>query len=181
MIEVDNRRGFIYPALNVSTGQAPVFLGWNADISRLRPLRAVDDLKFDLLSFFQRSKSVTTNCGVVYENVTTPFTFNKPETLGVIEPLDLTCNATHAFSSYLLMRQHANCQRVPQDRVYPNYKNCQGTKKDREVLARPRLSKSGNAPKRARKSTEQLALCQAVLHFFGLLSIFTTTNSWPIT
>ena len=100
MIEVDNRRGFIYPVL--STGQAPVFLGWMADISRLRPLRTIDNLKFDLLSFFQRSKSVTTNCGVVYENVVTPFTFNKPITLGVIEPLDLAC-ITHRSSSLLAL------------------------------------------------------------------------------
>ena len=180
MIEVGNsRRALIYPAQNTSTGKISVFLRRITDIRRLRTLRTVFDLKFDLLSFFQRSKSVTTNCGVVHENVTTPFTFKKPITLGIIEPLDLTCNATHTLSSYLLMR-HANYQRIPQDRMYPNYKNSQGTKKDREMLAQPRLSKSGNAPK-ARKSTEPLPLCQATLHFFGLLSIFPITKSWSTT
>ena len=167
--------------MNVNTEQAfMLFLRGKTDVFRLRTLRTIADLTFDLLSFFQRSKSVTTNCGVVYEDVFAPFTFKKPITLGVIEPLNLTCNATHAFSSSYLLMRHADCQHVPQDRVYPNYKNCQGTKKDREMLARSRLSKSGNAPK-TRKSTEQLALCQAVVHFFGLLSTFTTPNPWSIT
>ena len=153
MIEAGNsRRALIYPAQNVSAGKISVFLGRRiADVSRLRTLRAVDDLKFDLLSFFQRSKSVTTNCGVVHKNVTTPFTFNKSITLSVIEPLDLTCNATHTFSFYLL-----------------------------RMLARSQLAKSRKNPE-ARKSTEPLALCQAVLHFFGLLSIFTTINPWSTT
>jgi hypothetical protein len=65
-------------------------------VAGLRSLRAVNDLKLDRLAFLERPEAVALNCGVVNEYVTPRFAFDEPVALGVVEPLDLACNA-HSF------------------------------------------------------------------------------------
>src|SRR5207249_2426121 len=70
-----------------------VVLGFG-DVPRLRTLRAVDNLEFDRLTLFQGPEAVATDCGIVHENVAATLPFNETVALGVVEPLDLTCD-TH--------------------------------------------------------------------------------------
>src|SRR5713101_4992004 len=71
------------------------------DVAGLRALGAVNDLELDSLAFLERSKPVALNGRVVHEDVTASVAFDEPVTLGVVEPLDLACDA-HRSSSYLL-------------------------------------------------------------------------------
>src|SRR5207237_6744968 len=76
-----------------------VVLGFG-DVPRLRTLGAVDDLELDRLTLFQGPEAVATDCGVVNEHVAATLPFNETVALGVVEPLDLTCD-THRSSSLL--------------------------------------------------------------------------------
>src|ERR1051326_2254344 len=96
-----------------------VVLGFG-DVPCLRTLGAVDDFEFNRLAFFQGPETVATDCGIVHEHVATTLAFNETVALGVVKPLDLTCD-THRSSSLL---KHA--PEVPDE--------LPGTKKDRECL-----------------------------------------------
>src|SRR5881409_2722096 len=71
------------------------------DVACLRALGAVDDLELHCLAFLERSESVALNGRVVHEDVTASVALDEPVTLGVVEPLDLACDA-HRSSSYVL-------------------------------------------------------------------------------
>src|SRR5215510_2829333 len=73
------------------------------DVPCLRTLRAVDDLELDRLAFFERPEAVATDRGVMHEHVTASLAFDESVTLGVVEPLDLACDA-HRSSSLLAVR-----------------------------------------------------------------------------
>src|SRR4051812_31770232 len=79
-----------------------VLLGFG-DVPRLRTLWAIDDLEFDRLTLFQGPETGATDRGVVDEHVAAPLALNEPVALGVVEPLDLACNA-HRSSSLLAVR-----------------------------------------------------------------------------
>ena len=70
------------------------------DVPCLRTLRAIYDLKFDRLTLFKGPEAVATDRGVVHEHVATTLTLNESIPLGVVEPLDLACDA-HRSSSLL--------------------------------------------------------------------------------
>jgi hypothetical protein len=69
-----------------------------SDVARLGALGAVDDLEFDRLPFFERPEAGALDCRVMHEDVATAFALDESITLGVVEPLDLACNA-HRSSS----------------------------------------------------------------------------------
>src|SRR5688572_10642831 len=70
------------------------------DVPCLRTLWTVDDLEFDRLTLFQGPEAVATDRGVVHEHVAATLTLNESIPLGVVEPLDLACDA-HRSSSLL--------------------------------------------------------------------------------
>src|SRR5207253_7933081 len=76
-----------------------VVLGFG-DVPRLRTLWAVDDLELDRLTLFQGPEAVATDRGVMHEDVAAALPFNETVALGVVEPLDLACDA-HRSSSLL--------------------------------------------------------------------------------
>ena len=71
------------------------------NVLSLGALIAIDNGKFDALSFFQRAVAFTENCAVVYENVTTRVTFDETIALTCIEPLNdtsfLLCHERFSF------------------------------------------------------------------------------------
>src|ERR1043166_9156527 len=69
-----------------------VVLGFG-DVPRLRTLWTVNDLEFDRLALFQGQEAVATDRGVMDKDVAAALPFNETVALGVVEPLDLTCNA----------------------------------------------------------------------------------------
>src|SRR3954463_8105097 len=73
------------------------------DVAGLRALRTVNDLELDRLAFLERTEAVALDRRVVDEHVTASVAFDESVTLGVVEPLDLTCD-THRSSSCLLGR-----------------------------------------------------------------------------
>src|SRR5918994_1381348 len=79
-----------------------VVLGFG-DVPCLRTLGAVDDFEFDRLTLFQGPEAVATDRGVVDEDVAATLALNEPVALGVVEPLDLACDA-HRSSSLLAWR-----------------------------------------------------------------------------
>ncbi len=64
-------------------------------------LLTVDDVEFDLVSFFQRLVSIYLNGRVMYENIRSVFTTDEAEAFGVIEPLDCAFVLSHRISSFL--------------------------------------------------------------------------------
>src|SRR6185436_19725699 len=68
------------------------------DVARLRALGAVDDLEFDRLAFLERTESVTLDRGVMDEDIAASVALDKSVSLGVIEPLDLACDAHRSCS-----------------------------------------------------------------------------------
>src|SRR5687767_53434 len=83
----------------MAPGRSCVVLGFG-DVPRLRTLGAIDDLEFDRLTLFQGPEAVATDRGVVHEHVAATLALNEPIAFGVVEPLDLACNA-HRSSSLL--------------------------------------------------------------------------------
>src|SRR5690349_20754188 len=63
------------------------------DVAGLRALRTVNDLEFDRLAFLERAEAVALNRRVVDEYVTTAVALDETISLGVVEPLDLACDA----------------------------------------------------------------------------------------
>jgi len=64
-------------------------------------LLAVDDVKFNLVPFFQRLVSIYLNGRVMYENIRSVFTTDEAEAFGVVEPLDCAFVLSHRISSFL--------------------------------------------------------------------------------
>src|SRR6185295_2242678 len=131
------------PAPPGTPGRSYVVLGFG-DVPRLRPLRSVDDLEFDRLTLFQGPETVATDCRVVDEHVAATLALNETVALGVVEPLDLACNA-HRSSSLLAVRIFpvgvTRWIDAPEAAV-----ELSGTKKDRECLRGLDCNRSGNAP-----------------------------------
>ena len=107
------------------------------DVTGLRSLGTVDDLEFNLLAFFERSKTGTLNRREVNENVVTPFAFNESVALRVVKPLDL---ADDAHSTCLPYEKRGGVHRGPPCRHFLRLR--QGTNK------RPQLAVSSKAPVR---------------------------------
>src|ERR1700687_578282 len=63
------------------------------DGAGLRALGTVNDLELDCLAFLQRAEAVALNGRVVHEDVTASVALDEPVPLGVVEPLDLACDA----------------------------------------------------------------------------------------
>src|SRR5687767_5916751 len=102
----------------MAPGRSCVVLGFG-DVPRLRTLGAIDDLEFDRLTLFQGPEAVATDRGVVHEHVAATLTLNEPVALGVVEPLDLACNA-HRSSSLLAGRIDSGLRRIRGIVCYPN-------------------------------------------------------------
>src|SRR5882762_8315267 len=77
----------------ISHGQA-LDLG---HVAGLWALRTVDDLELYRLAFLERTEPVALNGRVVHEDITASVALDEPVTLGVVEPLDLACNAHRSF------------------------------------------------------------------------------------
>src|SRR6185436_5225947 len=73
------------------------------DVAGLRALGAVDNFELHRLTFFERTEAVALNGRVVDEDVRASVAFDESVPLGVVEPLDLACDA-HRSSSCLLRR-----------------------------------------------------------------------------
>src|SRR5260221_2880745 len=63
------------------------------DVAGLRALGTVNDLELDCLAFLERAETIALNGRVVHEDVTASVALDEPITLGVVEPLDLACDA----------------------------------------------------------------------------------------
>src|SRR3954463_1123562 len=63
------------------------------NVAGLRALGTVNDLELDCLAFLERPESIALNRRVVHENVTPSVAFDEPIPFGVVEPLDLACDA----------------------------------------------------------------------------------------
>src|SRR5262244_3821131 len=74
------------------------------DVAGLRALGAVNDLELHCLALLERTEAVALNGRVVHEDVAASVTLDEPIPLGVVEPLDLACDA-HRSSSCLLGRE----------------------------------------------------------------------------
>src|SRR5512136_43916 len=86
-----NRGGGARPGRPGATRSGMLDLG---HVAGLRAFRAVNDLEFDRLAFLQRPEATgALNRGVVDEDVTAAFALDEPVPLGVVEPLDLACDA----------------------------------------------------------------------------------------
>src|SRR5687767_2527140 len=109
----------------MAPGRSCVVLGFG-DVPCLRALWTVDDLELDRLTLFQGPEAVATDRGVVHEHVAATLTLNEPVALGVVEPLDLACDA-HRSSSLLACAGFPRLPRRAADEL-------SGTKKDRECL-----------------------------------------------
>src|SRR5262249_48201855 len=97
------------------------------DVAGLRAFGTVYDLEFDRLAFFERAEAVALNRRVVHEDVTASVALDEPITLGVVEPLDLACDA-HRSSSCLTGPRHHVAPAICRSR------SAGGTKKDRKLL-----------------------------------------------
>ena len=67
------------------------------DVARLLAFGAIDDLELDRLTFLERPEPIALDCREVDEHVRPAVTFNETVTLGVVEPLDLTCDTHRTF------------------------------------------------------------------------------------
>ena len=117
------------------------------DVPCLRTLRTVDDLELDRLTLFQGPEAVATDCGVVHEDVAATLAFNESVALGVVEPLDLACNA-HRSSSLLAVRIFPN-GRTRWTHAPDAADELSGTKKDRECLRGLDFNAQGTPRERA--------------------------------
>ena len=63
---------------------------------RLGPLLTLNDVKLDLVPFFQAFVSVELNCAVMDKHVGTVISANEAVTLCVVKPLDFTFVLSHS-------------------------------------------------------------------------------------
>ena len=66
-------------------------------VASLLALGAIDDLELDRLTFLERPEAIALDGREVDEYVRPAFAFNETVTLGVVEPLDLTCDTHRPF------------------------------------------------------------------------------------
>src|SRR5262245_54742124 len=71
------------------------------DVAGLRALGTVNDLELHCLPFSARPETVTLDGRVGHEDIAASFPLDEAVPLGVVEPLDLACDA-HRSSSYVL-------------------------------------------------------------------------------
>src|SRR5687767_9185229 len=81
---------------------APTGLLDFGDVAGLRALRSVNDLELHCLTFLERPESIALNGRVVHEDIAASVALDETVPLGVVEPLDLACDA-HRSSSYVLV------------------------------------------------------------------------------
>src|SRR3989339_301186 len=75
--------------------QAIVIPLYWCNIRRLKTLGPLDDIETYFLIFVESLEPFRVDRGIMNENIRSIFLFNKPETLGFVEPLDLTlCHLT---------------------------------------------------------------------------------------
>jgi hypothetical protein len=72
------------------------------DVSGLRTLGAFDDFELDVLSLFERPETRALDCRVVHEDVAAALALDEPVPLGVVEPLDLACDALFLLPGLLV-------------------------------------------------------------------------------
>ena len=70
-------------------------------IAGLRTLRAVDDFELNGLAFFERPEATALDRREVHKHVAARVTFDESVTLGVVEPLNLACDAHRRTSPAL--------------------------------------------------------------------------------
>ena len=66
-----------------------------------------DDIKFNVIAFFQSFVAVQLNCGIVDEYIRPVFTSDESVALGVIEPLDLPFILSHRLPPSLHREKYA--------------------------------------------------------------------------
>ena len=66
-------------------------------VASLLAFGTVDDLELDRLTFLERPETIALDGREVDEHVRPAFAFNETVTLGVVEPLDLTCDTHRTF------------------------------------------------------------------------------------
>ena len=75
------------------------------DVPGLGSFWTVNNLELDGLSFLQGPETGALNSGIVDEDVAAAFAFDEPVTLGVVEPLDLACDAHRSLSLPCVRRE----------------------------------------------------------------------------
>ena len=95
-------------------------IDWRAihlyDVAGLWTLRSVHDLELDGLTFFEGPESGAANSRVVDEHVAATLALDEPVTFGVVEPLDLACDAHRSLSCLLfavLLRRESDLSPLP--------------------------------------------------------------------
>src|SRR5258708_40255157 len=63
------------------------------NVAGLRALRTVNDLELHCLTFLERTEAVALDGRVVHEDIAASVTLDETVPLGVVEPLDLACDA----------------------------------------------------------------------------------------
>src|SRR5581483_614219 len=74
--------------------------GAQLDLGNVPGLRApgtVNDFELHCLAFLERAEPIPLDRRVVHEDVTASVALDEPVPLGIVEPLDLTCDAHRSF------------------------------------------------------------------------------------
>src|SRR5262249_4709371 len=109
------------------SGAPPAISEGNLDLGNVAGLRAfgtVNDLELHCLAFLERPEPVALNGRVVHEDVAASVALDETVPLGVVEPLDLACDA-HRSSLRAVTRSRVVDQKI------------RDKKKGREVAAFP--------------------------------------------
>ncbi len=69
----------------------------------LGTLLAIDNVKFNLVSLFQRLVTIDLNGGVMNEDIWTVFATYETEAFGVVKPLDCAFVLSHRISPFLFV------------------------------------------------------------------------------
>src|SRR5439155_13720875 len=83
------------------------------DVAGLRALGTVNDFELHCLAFFERTEAVALNRRVVHEDVAASVSLDESITLGVVEPLDLACDAHRSSSCLTGPRHHVAPETCP--------------------------------------------------------------------
>src|SRR4051812_35776960 len=89
------------------------------DVAGLRALGAVNDLELNCLAFFKRAEAVALNRRVVHKDVAASVAFDKPVALGVVEPLDLACDAHRSIPACCDAAPSRVCKPTPGEHRRP--------------------------------------------------------------
>src|SRR5882672_9551374 len=63
------------------------------DVASLRAFWTVNDFELHCLTFLERTETVALDSRVVHEDIAASVALDEPVPLGVVEPLDLACDA----------------------------------------------------------------------------------------